>query len=381
MKRTLLLLLLSVSTLWGQFLPDIPDRLSYVAQFNGSTQYFSKTSSVNMDLNGSEMLTNPTLDVDITGWAIDGNVALAHETTIKRTGAGSCKITYVTTGGIKSTPINNTSTNKFTLEAWVYIPAASVTRVVRIGLRNQSGALIQGETEVTLVADTWTKIVRITQCNGTQTSLILWVRLPSPTAGDIFYLDDVSLTQAYDGIVGLESKTTNGSTQTLAGSSKSNGSRLRIWQNTTTASVTLTDGTISVTATNSATVNDGRPHRWGVAWSRTGNLTLYIDGVAGTGQSIAGVGAVTVDTLWIGRDEAGNDFNGQIGEKVQVKYSTLPTNIANWIVYVNTQRYIPEPPGGGETVLRIFGRRNDALDQSGNQGVLTNTGATPIIPR
>ena len=381
MKRTLLLLLLSVSTLWGQFLPDIPDRLSYAAQLNGSSQYFSKTSPVNMDLNGSELLSD--VGFESGRWTAVFNATTSQSTVQKRTGTYSMLV--LATGGsatTRSPAVTNATTNKFTGEAWVYVPNTNTSKTVRLSITDQGASVINPLTTVSPATDTWVKVVVNVQAPGTQTGLTLQVGLSGTSvSGDSLYIDDVSLTQAWDGAISVEAKTTSGSTQTLAGTSKSNASRLRIWQNTATASVTLTDGTTSVTATNSATVNDGRFHKWGVTWSKTGNLTLYIDGVAGTGQSITGVGAITVDTLWIGRDQAGNYFNGQLGEKIRVRYSSLPSDIAQWIYRATYERFIPEPPGGGETVLRVFGRRNDALDQSGNQGVLTNTGSTPIIQK
>ena len=387
MKRILILPFLSASTLWGQFLPDIPDRLNYVGLFNGTSQYFSKTSPSNMDLNGSELITDPGFESGV--WTDTADVAVLEQTTAqKHSGTYSMLLMPRATSlnaiarspNITNATVNGT-TPKVTAEFWVYAPTGNTSKTAIYRIVNQSNVnLALGSTAVT--GNTWTKLVINFQLPGTQSGVKLFVGLSATSAlTDSLYVDDVSLTQAYDGIVSLEAKTTSGSTQTLAGSSKSNGSRLRIWQNTATASVTITDGTTSVTATNSATVNDGRPHKWDVAWSRTGNLTLYIDGVSGTGRSITGIGAITVDTLWVSRDQDGNYFSGQIGEKLRARYPSLPSDIASWIAYANTQRFIPEPPGGGTTVLRLFGKENSAYDQSGTQGVLTNTGSTPIIPR
>ena len=395
MKRTLLLLLLSVSTLWGQFLPDIPDRLSYAAQLNGTSQYFSKATPPKMDLNGSEVLTvTTTFDANTTGWIglIASSAVSVNTTSLDRirSGSGSMRVVMASppsaSSGVRvQTAISNSltsgTTNKFTWEGWFYVPSTDSSKTIIIGATDQAGATFAENSPTVLVSNTWTKLVVNFQCPGTQSGIMVKARLAFAGLNDTLYVDDVSLTQAYDGAVSVEAKTTSGSTQTLAGTSKSNASRLRIWQNTATASVTLTDGTTSVTATNSATVNDGRFHKWGVTWSKTGNLTLYIDGVAGTGQSITGVGAITVDTLWIGRDQAGNYFNGQLGEKIRVRYSSLPSDIAQWIYRATYERFIPEPPGGGTTVLRLFGRYNDTYDYSGNQGVLTNTGSTPIIQK
>jgi len=339
-----------------------------------------------MDLNGSELNPYAEFEVDTTGW-LGVNSWTDFRTTSARSHTGLRSMVLVAndivTPVIFSSVITNATANKFTVQVYCIIPSTNSKDTIRIGIYNQSYVLIGTRTTQKISKGAWVPVVVNALAPGTQTGFRLGVELigtPVPS-GDSLYVDGASLTQAYDGAASVRVKTSGGSTQTIAGSSVTNSSRLRIWQNTATASASISDGTTTVTATNSATVNDGREHKWDVTWSRTGNLTLYIDGVAGTGQSITGLGAITVDTLWIGRDQAGNYFNGTIGEKLRVRYSSLPSDIASWIAYAATQRFIPEPPGGGETVLRVFGRRPDAYDQSGNQGTLTNTGSTPIIPK
>ena len=387
MKKLLVLISLFPLLVFGQA-PTSTSKIPlsippvYVAQLNGSTQYFSKTSPVNMDLNGAERIPSAqNRDFDSTttigGWFAVGNHSISRVTTDSYSSPGSLQIvsTGAGDGGSHYITLFSASFNPFVVGEKYTVQVRARATLSNTKLTFQHGGIAGQTGNLSNTPGTFTLAV----FNGAppaSTSLRLYL-----SQADTVYLDAVSLTQAYDGVASLEAKTTGGSTQTLAGSSKSNGSRLRIWQNTATASVTLTDGTTSVTATNSATVNDGRDHQWDVTWSRTGNLTLYIDGVAGTGQSITGVGAVTVDTLWIGRDEAGNSFTGTIGEKLRVRYPSLPTNIATWIAFANTQRFIPEPPGGGTVVLRLFGKYNDAYDRSGNQGVLTNNGSTPIIQK
>jgi hypothetical protein len=67
---------------------------SYATQLDGATQYWSNTTPVNMDLNGTELLSTPTVDAGITGWSTaSAHGTITAETGIKRTGAGSLKYT------------------------------------------------------------------------------------------------------------------------------------------------------------------------------------------------------------------------------------------------------------------------------------------------
>lgn len=356
---------------------------------NGSGAYHFRTSPSKTDLNGSESLANTTFDANTTGWSVLSAGAISHNTNLDRVRTGAGSLQYVVTssppgnnGVVASiSPASNTSTDKFTWEAWCYVPATDSLRKVRIAIVTQAGASFGASSDLTLTANTWTKVVANGQAPGTQTGIFVRVQLLSGGLNDTLYVDDVSLKQGWDGVASIRVKTSSGSTQTIAGSSVTNSSRLRIWQNTATASVSLTDGVTTVTATNSATINDGREHQWDVTWSRTGNLTLYIDGVAGTGQSITGIGVVTIDTLWIGRDQTGNYSTGTIGEKLRVRYSSLPSDIASWITAAANSKFIPFPPlsGGGEIVFWTDWQ-SGGYDKSGNGNHLTPVGGAAWGP-
>ena len=399
MKRALLLLLLSVSTLWGQFLPDIPDRLSYAGLFNGTSQYFSKTAPTKMDLNGSELITvTTTFETDSTGWTND--TFSDYRTTNARAHGGTKSLAFITTGvvlkpyGQLTTAISNTSTNKFTTEFWVYVPSTNTQDTVRIGFANQALGLIE-HTTTKITKGAWKKMVINFAAPGTQTGLKVYPQLWGYTgASDTLYIDDVSLTQAYDGLIVVEYKssgfTNHGSSRNaVMGRGDAVGGQAQAWAFTYTSAnlleLFISDGTNSITHAPAINLNDNRYHKIVYVLNRTGNSDLYFDGVlraTASASSLGKMGAPTTDLFVIGSDAvAARSILGSIAETAFVRYTPLPSDIASWIAYANTQRFIPEPPGGGTTVLRLFGKENSAYDQSGTQGVLTNTGSTPIIPR
>lgn len=347
---------------------------------NGSSQYWAKASPSNVDFNGSEVLTNGTFDANVAGWAgVDASIA--YETTTKRTGAGSCKVT--STGGLNgylaSNNVANTTNGNFTFECWVYAPTATVLKTVRLQVRNQSLGTLYQSGNTTLVANTWTKLVVNGASGGSQTGLrvaIQWVG--TPTAGDIIYVDDASLKQAYDAVWGGFIRTSASGVQTICAAGFSSSLRTSMFLNNNTATVTVSDGTTSVSATNSATVNDGRHHAFFATLSRTGNLTLYVDGVAGTGVSATAVGIIAVDSIYVGRGLTGSYFNGQIEQRQRIRYTSLPSDIAQQLSDIYAQGKL-KPPYGEGVITTWYDWRSGGYDKSGNGNNLTPVNSPLII--
>ena len=401
MKRILALLLLSVSTLWGQFLPDIPDRLSYVGSFNGSSQYFSKTSPVSMDLNGSELGTNVGFETysspNFTGWARDVAGTTTVDTSYQsRTGNYAVKI--VTDGsnnvGQVTQYVSVTAGLKYTFEVWHKVAggADSIQYMLYDSTNNKSwvqssqtwsaGAI----TSFSASSGTYAKTVaNFVAQPGAINIQIRLTRKGTEPAGSTFIFDDVSLTRAWDAVAVYRVKTSqpSGTGTLFHGGTGSNYLEMQVTPNR--QNVKLADGTTTTTLTGaSIPVNDGRERTFAFTLNRTGSLVqhVYGGGDAGTSQSITSIGKIAIGAFYIGTFGGTiNFYDGSLGELLIVRYASLPSDIASWIAFANTQRFIPEPPGGGTTVLRLFGRENSAYDQSGTQGVLTNTGNTPIIPR
>jgi hypothetical protein len=95
---------------------------------------------------------------------------------------------------------------------------------------------------------------------------------------------------------------------TIFDASKAYVSRIRVWLNDSIPTVTVTDGTNTATATNSAEVRDGAKHTW-IA-KASDSLRLYIDGVSGSPVTMASVGAIEVDTVRVGQNAKGGASPG-----------------------------------------------------------------------
>lgn len=392
MKKFLLLLL--PVFLWAQSPLDIPDRLSYVAQPNGSTQDFRQPNPVNMALNGAELITvTTTFDDNVTGWLGDG-ATLSHNTNADRvrTGAGSARIVTASppsaNSGLRiSSAVSNATTNKFTWKAWVYVPSTDSLRRVRLRFNTQTDGVIASGTVTTIAANTWTELVLNAQAPGTQTGFLFHVDLFNGGLNDTLFVDDISLTQAYGGLVAVWFYANNiaSNLRLLGRTTNGTNSGFEVFTNTSKFTAFSQAGPAFTGNAQSQTLTSGRWHFGVGVINRTDSIRVSANGEALTGAVDATtLGKITPDTVFIGSISGTSQFwNGRIGELIYVRYSTLPSVAAlnAWIAFANTQRFIPEPPGGGTVVLRLFGKENSAYDRSGTQGVLTNTGNTPIIPR
>jgi len=109
----------------------------------------------------------------------------------------------------------------------------------------------------------------------------------------------------------------------IVNASKTASSRIQFYLNNTTPTATVTDGTNTATATNTTVITDGKYHTYAVEFKRATGLKVFVDGVAGASASIASVGAITVDTVRIGRGVSTNYFSGAIGQTMFLK-GTLP---------------------------------------------------------
>jgi hypothetical protein len=352
---------------------------------------------VNLDLNGPELVTNGTFDANVTGWTFTTGVTGAYETVIKRTGAGSAKLTSDGTaqGTMISTAIPNTSTNKFTCEFWAYIPASSTGRQVNILIVNESnGALVAGS-NITLTADTWTKLVVNGQLPGTQTAIKARLRYVNPSAGDVMYVDDVSLKQAYDVLISALAKTSDNSANIMelcdwgitAGSATS--SRISLFKNASAATIQFNYSGISGTISSSGgVINDGVYHIIQVLLNRTGNQTLYIDGVQIDADAITGQQmSLSPDVLSVGYKgvtaSTATYWNGSIAGVQIVRFSSLPADGGASIIADAYNRFRSRRPFAtaypGGTVVASYDWKNQGRDISGNGNDLTLVGGPPII--
>jgi hypothetical protein len=363
-------------------------RQLYCLALNGVDQYAPRANPVGLDLNGPELLPNPTFDAGVTGYsAINGGV-LSAEGVVKRTGAGSAKVVCNGTayGGLGTAAINDTSTNKFTYEAWVRCPAANVSKLVRIALTDQTGDVNIGSVQTTVTADTWTKMVVNAQAPGTQTGFKVNATMPANANGDILYVDDASLTQAWDGMGVLAYKTsTNAATAFILGAFSTTAStpNLRFLQSTSNLfRVSIADPVTAVdNATGGNALNDGQWHILIATFQRTGNLTKYVDATATGSSAITAVGKITFNEATLGALYNGtNPTTGQEGHFQWIRFAGLPSNIAGIIAQMNAnwrRNGLPRAYPGGTMGLDVDWR-SGGLDRSGNGNHLSLTGGPQI---
>jgi hypothetical protein len=399
MKKLLILLLLISFGAEAQYSSRSRDRrlkgnTQKAVSFDGATQYLSKTTPVSMDLNGSELLSNPTFDVNITGWAtFTTGATVAQETNGNRvrTGAGSARIITQTppatnTGMRYNSIITNATTNKYTLEGWAYMPASDSSKKVNLRIRDQANSILFTSSTVTLTADTWTKLVLNFQLPGTQTGFYPIFQLVEGGNLDTLYIDDVSLTQAYDAMVVMNFKTAIQSTfasnqrlfynrtgttgYSLTGSSGNNYMLCLVGDGTTTAANTIF---------GNQNACNGKYNTVIFTINRTGNITQYLNGNTDGGAASATlVGKVmSPTTFYLGYDGSSVFYNGSYGDIQVVTFTALPSDIASIVASISaTKKPLSSYTNG--TIVGWWDFKNGFNDKVGLNN-LTPTGAPPII--
>lgn len=379
---------------------------------------------------GSNIVTNGTFDVSTTGWSalsgatlsVDANRLKIENTTsypkaeqTLTTVSGTVyKVTFTYTNGTSSgggsVRAGTSSTgvqllNQPTSEGanTFYFTATTTTTYFDVLLTTTTAGqtgffddiVVSPVTlpSITAVIGSKTATTASVSCvPGTFTKFVLNFQATSSEVGDTLklyvnqadtvYVDDISIKPAYDLIFGGAVQTSATGVQIICNASLSGSSRLRMFLNNSTPTVTFTDGTTSVSATNSATVNNGYPHTMFATLSRTGNLTLYVDGVAGSGASVTAIGSMTADSLTVGSGSSGQFFNGKIFSRQRIRFSALPSDDGASIVVDAHQRFKRKQPFAkiypSGTVVAWYDWRSGGLDLSGSGNHLTPTN-NPII--
>jgi hypothetical protein len=359
----------------------------YATLLNGTTQYWSRATPTGMDLNGPEKITNTSTSgfVDSVGaWAnLVGSTATISRTTVdKRSGAAS--------GLIKTTGAGDTTTNfvyipassfggaliaglKYTLEVWARSGTATSTLTANLGTQSATSG------NLSTTFGSFTKVVWNLTANGGEDTLKLYAN----KAIDSLYVDDVSLTQAYDAVVMAVVKPSlaSGTSKMIVDQSSAGGGNPRaiLYLNATTEllSSLVSDGVTTITnVTGGSSLVDGSWHTVALTLDRSGNLIKYVDATATGNSSIAAVGKVTFTTVNIGVNGAGATFfPGSIGPVQVIRFDALPSDIASTIAYVNAtwrRRGFPKSYTGGTVVLDVDWKTG-GLDKSNSGNHLTGT--------
>lgn len=138
-------------------------------------------------------VTNPTFDVDISGWAAGGSVppTLAYNTTVVHSGAGSLQITWGTDGTFPqaATTLSNLRIGQiYTASAWLRTPSAPGGPFLKLAI---AGGPVGSPTNA---LDTWQQRTVTFTATATSHSLQVWPDT-APTAGQIGRVDDVQVEE------------------------------------------------------------------------------------------------------------------------------------------------------------------------------------------
>jgi hypothetical protein len=354
---------------------------------SGNGQYHLKVSPSNLDLNGAEQLANTGFETNTGSWSAATGMTLARTTQANRVRTGVGAAALVSDGTALGSLTHGalgyfaSGTQKVTLEAWVLIPTTNASDSLVIIALSDAGSALATSAVTEPTKGTWTKLVLNVQLPGTQTGVRPRIRFNNPTAGDSLYVDDVSLTQAYDALViSIYRSATTGTKRSLVNGAVT---ATDIGYNLTTTATqgfgNICDGTTRVSPViNSVTPYNDQWHLQAVTFDRAGNGTSYLDGVAGSGTSITSVGKVTSSsTLYVGNDAASTYFAASIGPVQVVRFDALPSDIASVIGYISRtwrQFGFPSSYTGGRIVLDVDWSQG-GRDFSGNRNSLVPTGA------
>ena len=166
---------------------------------NSLDKYPLMTDSTNLTV-GSNILTNPSFDSNITGWDDYSSGTVSHETSIAHLGSGSLKTTFDGTNdwAFKTTDNFTLETNSiYLIEAYCYIPssngASNLEPFITTGgtFGGYSHTFSKGDSSLT---NQWQYIFNVTKTGASDTSGKLYGNaLNNPDSGDILYWDNITL--------------------------------------------------------------------------------------------------------------------------------------------------------------------------------------------
>jgi hypothetical protein len=352
---------------------------------DGSSQSWTKTTPALFDLNGAELIADANdvgFETNVGHWTDGGTHSITRSTTDKRTGTASGRIVSTGAGDTTTNFVNLPAVdfttlitgNKYTIEVYARAGKATTTLTISLGKKSFTSG------DISASGGTFTKVVYNFQCTATEVGFPL--RLYLSQADTAFYIDDISITQSYDMIVGFDLKTTTTddfATIILIGGTSAYGVRL------TSPGLLQTmfyNPAISITYNSAATVNTNLWKKIFLVFDRTGNMSAYINGVlSGTPASIAGAGKmVTISPLAIGiRVSGGDRFCGGYFSDIRfTRFTALPAD--------GGLSFIAQAQASGNnllnfmdgTVVGSYDFKAGGSDNSGNGNNLS-PGAAPLI--
>lgn len=277
----------------------------------------------------------------------------------------------------------------------VYVKDIVVTPITLPTVTLALGSQSKSFSNISCVPGTWTKCPWNFQATDSEVGQEF--KLYANQA-DVIYLDDVSLTQAYDGLLSMylynASLSSGGFANMYPFSIRSGASstnyRFNLGVNKASRTIfsQFADDNTYVSAASVATITDGAWVKIDVVVNRTGTVTLYMNGLqTGTPQDITILGKLASDVpITIGALTTPTAcWNGQIGETAIYRFDDITKS--NFSASYAYNYGIPKAwtGGGAQTVFWVRWRGNTSSsafqDWSGNGNNLTgtNTSVSDVI--
>lgn len=327
---------------------DAGDRIANITMTQAVGQF---------DLNGYERITdsqNRDFEADTTDWVGAGNHSSARSSVDKKAGTYSLLITSTSVGDATSNYINLPSTSlnpiesakKFTVEAWARATNSGCQITMQLGSQSKTFATIS------TVAGTFTKLVWnfLATTNEVDVPLKIFAN-----QADQIYLDNVSLTQAYDLAIHTMIKPSSSGVYNIFGNKSLTASGLSngfiVGLNSGTLHFKFGDGTyandnnagiISLTTLQLATISA----------NRILNVNAYLNGIYSFTDAATMVilgKLLSNASIW-----AANLMPGIVQDTQLLRFSDIASSTFNaataYNTYIQTGKY-PQVTGGGAIVI------------------------------
>jgi hypothetical protein len=152
----------------------------------------------------TNLVTNPSFEVDTTGWAGNGVATLSRDTSLAQFGASSVKVTLgnASFNGLAGTyfiPVEFGKTYALSLYAYIAFGKPDGLHYLTVGLSSNGTSVNQAysDTSVTLAAGAgWTRLSRTFSPESTTTHAAIFFTRPGAAAGAEIYLDGVLFEQS-----------------------------------------------------------------------------------------------------------------------------------------------------------------------------------------
>lgn len=347
-----------------------------------------------LDLNGYARIKHSD-DRDFEGsnvtWVGHGNHSIARSTTDKHAGSYSLAMTSTDVGDATTNYIELPATSfntieagkKYTKEIWARGTNANCKITLAIGNQSKQSATLS------TVSGAFTKVVFNFLATASEVGQPIKIYA---NQADVVYLDDVSLTQAWDVLMNVWGKTSASTDVVLLSNLTGGSASSKGWTYMLTGSGTTRHyfwgadgGAVFKTSTPANTTtqgNNGLWHQFSLLVDRLGYAYLYKDGSLLSTTALTFGNANSSSALYVGRYSyaASNYWNGFIGEVQIVRFTDISTSNVNANTLLQAYKQGLGTWANGQVVAWYKWRGNSdsqmLQDISGNGNNLTGVNLT-----